>query len=312
MSETGNEVSWLHRLASLVAVVTFLLFMIGLLASDLGAGFHLLHGAGLAAGGKIPAEASGGYLHIYWVLAATASALAVIFYLLLMKSDSRRYIKTLGNITVGVLLAMAFLVLSPVRRLFPTAGSYAYLCGIQVFFCLTVCLALFTRTDWRWDEPKTADLASPSIRQILVFTTAAVFLQPLLGEAFRRKQMGMAPHLVMGIAVTVCSLWVLEMALTKYSHLRTFKISAIFLAELVALELFLGIITYSMNLDARSMSGSHPGLSVMNTTHAAVGALLLAASLFVTFQSFKYFAPAGSRAASTTVRENQPASLHQD
>jgi heme A synthase len=217
-------------------------------------------------------------------------ALTVTFAFLLNKSSYRRYLKILGNVTVGVLVAIAFMVLGPLRTQLSVAEPFAYLLGIQIFFSLTVCLALFTRTDWRWDEPKTPDLASPSLRQILVFTATAVFLQPLLGEGFREKEMGIAPHLVLGIAVTVCALWVLEMALTKYSHLRTFKISAIFLAELVGLQLFLGIISYSMDLNARADSGPHPGLLVINVTHAAVGALVLAASLFVTFQGFKYFA----------------------
>jgi heme A synthase len=295
MNERENGVSWLHRFASLVAVLTFLLYMTGMLASNTGASLYMPHWAGLATSGQPSTGLPAKYAHIFAVLAATVSALTVIFVFLLRKSNPRGYLKKLGTITVGVLLAIAFLVLGASRGVDPVAVSVGYTCGMQVFFCLTVCLALFTRTDWRWDEPKTPDLASPSLRQILVFTTAAVFLQPLLGEGFRKKELGIAPHLVIGIAVTVCSLWVLEMALTQYSLLRTFKISAIFLAELVGLELFLGIITYSMNLDARSIPGSHPGLAVMNATHAAVGALLLAASLFVTFQSFKYFAPAESR-----------------
>ncbi len=290
MNETENGVSWLHRLASLLAVITFLMFMTGLLASGMGTAFLSFHRAGLGASGRHSSDFSGTYAHIYRILAVMVGALTVTFAFLLNKSSYRRYLKILGNVTVGVLVAIAFMVLGPLRTQLSVAEPFAYLLGIQIFFSLTVCLALFTRTDWRWDEPKTPDLASPSLRQILVFTATAVFLQPLLGEGFREKEMGIAPHLVLGIAVTVCALWVLEMALTKYSHLRTFKISAIFLAELVGLQLFLGIISYSMDLNARADSGPHPGLLVINVTHAAVGALVLAASLFVTFQGFKYFA----------------------
>jgi len=305
MSEAENAVSWLHRFASLVAVMTFLLFMTGMLASGTGATSFMPHWAGPGAGGKFPANPPGKYAHAYQALAVTVSALTVTFVLWLRKSNSHRYLKNLGSITVGVLLAMALAVVSPVRERFPEAVSVGYLCGIQIFFCLMVCLALFTRTDWRWDEPKTPDLASPSLRQILVFATAAIFVQPLLGEAFRQEKIGIAPHLVIGIAVTVCSLWVMEMALTKFPYLRAFKISAIFLAELVGLQLFLGIISYSMALNARAVAGSQPGLMVMNVTHAAVGALVLATSLFVTCQGFKYFGPAESRPVSSMVRENR-------
>lgn len=308
MGRSDNGVSWLHRLASLVAVMTFLLFMTGLLALETGSDIFALHPTGRTLAVDPPNQ----YVHICIVLAVIVSVLTVMCTFLLMKSRSSRYLKVLGNITVAVLLAMALIVMSPARGLFSAAGPFAYLFGIQVLFCLTVCLALFTRTDWRWDETKTPDLAAPSIRQILVFTTGAVFLQPFLGEGFRRGNLGIAPHLILGIAVTGCSLWVLEMALTKYSHLRAFKISVIFLAELVGLQLFLGIISYSMVLNARAVPDSQPGLVVINVTHASIGALVLAASLFVTFQAFKYFAPAQSRKSSAILNNNRAASPQQD
>jgi heme A synthase len=208
----------------------------------------------------------------------------------LWRAKSHQYLKTLGGITIGVLVIIALMVLSPLSGRAPNTVSFWYTFGIQIFFCLTVCLALFTRTDWRWDEFKTPDLAAPSVRQILVFMTLAVFAQMLLDVGLAKKVTGMGPHLVLGIAVTVCSLWVLEMALTKFSHLRAFKISSVFLAEVVILQLFLGIISHSMKLNARSVPGPKPGLLVMSVTTAAVGALVLATSLFVTCQGFKYFA----------------------
>jgi heme A synthase len=302
MSEKENGVSWLHRFGSLVVVMTFLLYMAGVLASSTGSSAFVPH---VGANGYSSAASPGKYANAFVILAITLSVLTVIFAVWLWRSHSHRYLKNLGVITVGVLLAMALVALSPVRSLFPAAVSIGYTFGIQIFFCLTVCLALFTRTDWRWDEPKTPDIASPSMRQILIFATVAVFVQPFLGMGFREKSIGIAPHLVLGIAVVGCSLWVLEMALTKFSHLRAFKISAVFLAEVAGLQLFFGIISYSMNLNARAVPGPQPGLMVMNVTHAAVGSLVLATSLFVTCQGFKYLAPAGSGVSSAMFSNHQ-------
>ncbi len=302
MSEAENGVSWLHRFGSLVAVMTFLLYLTGILASSSGANLFTFR---LGTTAPHPAGPSNKYVHAYDFLAVSVIALMIIFAFWLWRSDSRRYLKNLGTITVGIPIAMLLVLLSPAPALFPAAVSVGYTFGIQCFFCLTVCLALFTRTDWRWDERKIPDLASPSMRQILVFTTTAIFVQPFLGEGFRDRTMGIAPHLVLGIAVTVCSLWVLEMALTKFPHLRAFKISAVFLAQVVGLQLFLGIISYSMNLDARAVPSPHPGLMVMNVTHAAVGILVLATSLFVACQGFKYFASSGAIDS-----QNMPDDLH--
>jgi hypothetical protein len=291
MTETVSGVSWLHRFGSLVAVMTFLLYITGVLASGANPNFLSALSAGVGASHTFPTAAQTRYAHAFTILGVTVCILTVTFALWLWRCNYQRYLKYLGVITVGVFFAVALVVLSPLHNLFPAALSVAYTLGIQIFFCLSVCLALFTRTDWRWDELKMPDLASPSIRQVLVFTTTAVFVQPLLGKGFRQKEIGIAPHLVLGIAVIVCSLWVLEMALTRFSHLRAFKISAVFLAEVMGLQLFLGIVSLSMNLNARAFPGPHPGLVVMNVTHAAVGILVLATSLFVTCQGFKYFGP---------------------
>jgi hypothetical protein len=296
MAEADNGVSWLHRFGSFVAVMTFLLYMTGVLASSAGAGSF---NPRLGGSGHLPSDSSNKYAQIFVALAIAVGVLTVTLVFWLWRSNSRRYLKILGVITVGVLLLFALVLLSPARSLFPTAVTFWYTCGIQIFFCLTVCLALFTRTDWRWDEPKAPDLKSPSMRQVLVFNTTAVFVEPLLGEGFWKETVGIAPHLVLGIAIVVCSLWVLEMALNKFPYLRAFKISSVFLAEVVGLQLFFGIISYSMNLNARAAPGPHPGLAVMNVTDAALGVLVLATSLFVTCQGFKYFVPAGHEAAST-------------
>ncbi|HEX5411355.1 MAG TPA: hypothetical protein VFZ27_05795 [Terriglobia bacterium] len=283
MSERANGVSWLHRFGSLVAVVTFFFYTTGVLASSAG---------------QPPADSVSKSVHAFMILGVTVIALTVLFVWLLWKSKSRRYLKNLGIIAVAVLVAMALVELGSAPNLPRAAVSVGFVFGIQIFFCLTVCLALFTRTDWRWNEAKEPDLASPSIRQVLVFITTAVFIEPFLGLAFREGTLGMAPHLVLGIAAMVGSLWVMEMALTKFSHLPAFKISAVFLTEVVGLQLFFGIVSYSMNLNTRAVPGPQPGLAVMNATHAAVGALVLATSLFVTCQAFKYFAPAADEVSS--------------
>lgn len=290
MTETVSGVSWLHRFGSLVAVMTFLLYMTGVLAAGATTNFPA----------TLWTQPHVKYVHAFTGLAVAVCVLTITLALWLWRSNYQRYLKNLGVITVGVFFIVAVIVLSPLHNRYTAAVSVAYTLGMHILFCLVVCLALFTRTDWHWDELKIPDLASPSMRQVLVFTTTAVFVEPFLGEGFRKREIGIAPHLVLGIAVAICSLWIMEMTLTKFSHLRAFKISAVFLAQVVGLQLFLGIISLSMDLNARAVPGPQPGLVVMNVTHAAIGILLLATSLFVTCQGFKYFGPTGNGTYSPT------------
>ncbi len=290
-AEAANGVSWMHRFSSLVAVMAFLLILTGTLVSGSGGQVIMPHRAGHICGLDSTPSHPAKYAHVYQLLGASIIILTIVLAIWLWKSNSDRYLKRLAAITVGFLLTLAAGVSFSVFARFSVAGPFAYALGIQVFFGLTVCMALFTRSDWRWDHPKSRDIASPSLRQVLVFMTGALFLQSLLGEGFRRREWGIAPHFVLGVVVTLCAVWVLEMALSKFPQLKPFKMSAILLGELVGLQFFLGIVTYSMDLNARAASAPQPGLLVMNVTHAAVGALVLATSLFVTCQAFKYLAP---------------------
>jgi hypothetical protein len=59
----------------------------------------------------------------------------------------------------------------------------------------------------------------------------------------------------------------------------------------VVLQFFLGIVAYAMKLDAAGAPQPLPGVVIITTTHVAVGALVVASSLFMTYQVFKYVAP---------------------
>ena len=142
--------------------------------------------------------------------------------------------------------------------------------------------------------PKVADVGLPSLRQLLVVTTAGAFVSSILGTQTRPS---VFPHLLSGCAITLAALWTVEIALNKFSDAPPLKIPAIMLAELAGVQLFLGIVAHSMALNARVSAQPMPGLAVINATHAALGALVLAASLFTTFQAYKYLAPVGAIAA---------------
>jgi heme A synthase len=297
----------MHRFASLVAVMAFLLILTGTLVAASSGTPVILEWTWLFGGAALAPPVK--YAGVYHAVAVALIIVTILLALWLGRSDSRRYIKRLAGITLGVLLLVAIVAAAAAHSPYAPAGSFLYAFGVRIFFSLTVCLALFTRTDWRWDHPKVPDLAAPSLRKILVFMTGALFLLALLGEGFRLRQVGIAPHIVLGIIVTLCAVWVLEMAISKYPQLAPFKMAAIMLGELVGLQLFLGIVSYSMELEARTAPGPHPGVLVMSVTHAAVGTLVLATALFVTFQAFKYLAP--QRSAASLARPPQDPPIHQ-
>lgn len=304
MTRNRNEVSWMHRFATFVACMTFGLIIAGALVTSNDAGLSVPDWPTAFGSFRIPRLVGGIKFEItHRMIAGTVGLLTVILALWLWRSQSRRYVKILGGLAVLTVIAQAVLGGIGVLFFLPAAVSVSHAFLAQIFFSLTVALALFTRTDWRWDEVKVPDISRPSLRSLAVSTTAAIFLQVVLGAAFRHKGFGILPHFLGGVAVTVAVLWLLETVFNKFSDVKGLKIPAVLLAEAVVLQFFLGIVAYSMKLDAAGAPQPLPGVVVITTTHVAVGALVVASSLFMTFQVFKYVAP--QRTEEITVTEGR-------
>lgn len=302
MKETENSISWVHRLAAFAAVTAFCIVVLGaLVASNSAAtlvhahaGINLFRWSQLTGGIK--------YEPAYRIMVATSTMLAAGLAISLWASGAERYIKILG--VINALAGAIQLLLSDIPgSRGGMAGAQAAITSVaEIYFILTVCIALFTRTDWRWNEAKTADVASPSFRSLLVFTTCASMLASILGT---HTSPSVFPHLLGGCIVTLASLWAVEIAINKFSAIPTLKIPAIILAELTGLQLFLGIVAHSMQLNERATALPMPGLIVISTTHVAVGALILISSLFTTFQAFKYLASRSAMIVPSTAEEEK-------
>jgi heme a synthase len=294
MNQTQNEVSWMHRFATFVACMTFGLIIAGALVTSNDAGLSVPDWPTAFGSFHIPRLVGGvKFEFTHRMIAGTVGLLTIALAIWLAKSQAKRYVKILGGLAVLAVIAQAVLGGIGVLFYLPKAVSIGHASLGQIFFSLTFCLALFTRSDWRWDEPKARDIHSPSLRALAVFTSAAVFVQIVLGAAFRHNEFGILPHFLGGVAVTIAVLWLLETVFNKFPDVKGLKIPAVLLAEVVVLQFFLGIVTYSMKLNYADAGQPIPGVVIMTTTHVAVGALVLASSLFMTFQVFKYVAPQG-------------------
>ena len=287
-----SGVSWLHRFAALVACATFGLIIAGALVTSNEAGLSVPDWPTDFGKFQIPPMVGGIKFEItHRLIAGTVALLTIALALWLWRSKSPRYVKILGGIAVLAVIAQAVLGGIGVLFYLPRLVTIGHATLAQIFFSLAVSLALFTRTDWRWDEHKVPDITSPSLRGMALFTTAAVFVQVVMGAAFRYNSFGIAPHFIGGVVVMLLVLYLFEMVFNKYSDVQGLKIPAVLLVEVVVLQFFLGIVAYAMKLDAAGAPQPLPGVVIITTTHVAVGALVVASSLFMTYQVFKYVAP---------------------
>lgn len=295
MSHTPNSISWLHRFAAALTVVAFAEVVVGTFAIS-----------SVAAPGVARGSAESPYQAGYRVLVLAVMAGAILLALWLWRSEARRHVKILGAMTAGA--ALLHLAAPGGRYLLDESSgaraAHAFLA--YPIFGLLLCLALFTRTDWRWGQARAADVSTPSLRSLLAAATAILLVESILGAGLSTGAIRTPLHVWTGLVATALALWALEVAWNKFDKVAAVKVPGILLGEAVVLQLFLGLVAHSMELNARASSLPQPGLPVIIATHAAAGALALAAGLFATLQAFRYLAPAASVPASISTAAQQP------
>jgi cytochrome c oxidase assembly protein subunit 15 len=286
--KTIQQNRWLHAYAMFLAGATFLLIIAGALVTSNDAGLSVPDWPTSFGTFRMPRMVGGVlYEHGHRMIAATVGLLTVILAVWVWLKEPRRWVRWVSGIAVLAVIAQGVLGGITVLFYLPVAISVGHATLAQSFFCTMVSLAFFTRTDWRWDETKTEELSAPSLRQLSAATSAAILLQLVLGAAFRHNGIGIVPHIVVAMVVTLLVTWTVARVFTKFSAERRLVRWAATLVGLLVVQLFLGIGAYVMKLEARNAPQPLPPVVNVTTAHVAVGALVLATSVVLALHVFR-------------------------
>jgi heme a synthase len=289
---------WLRRYAAFIACATFVLIVAGALVTSNDAGLSVPDWPTSFGRFRMPRMVGGvKFEHGHRMIAGTVAILTIILALWVWRSEPRAWVQKLGGFAVLAIIAQAVLGGVTVLFFLPVTISVSHACLGQAFFCITVSLALFVRSDWRWDQPQFQDSGSPPLRQLAAGTTAAIFLQLMLGAAFRHNGFGIMPHVVGAVLVTVGVLWMLVRVLLAYPRERSLVRPVLLLSGLLIIQIFLGVSSYIAKLAATNAPQPLPTVVEVTTAHVAVGALVLASSLVLTLQVFRNLAAPGKGVA---------------
>ena len=284
----------LHFYATVVACATFFLIIAGALVTGNDAGLSVPDWPTSFGTFRMPRMVGGVlYEHGHRMIAATVGLLTVVLAVWLWRRESRRYVRWLGLAAVLAVIAQGVLGGITVLFYLPVPISVGHASLAQGFFCIAVGLALFTGRDWRWDDARYEDSASPTLCHLAAGTTLAIFLQLMLGAAFRHNGLGIVPHIVGAAVVTVGVAWTILRIFTRHSQERRLTRPALLLGGLVVLQLFLGIGSYLMRLETQNAPQPLQPVVAVTTAHVAMGALVLAASLVLTLFTYRLTAAAG-------------------
>src|SRR5688572_9724060 len=173
----------LHRFATLVSASTVLLVPAGSLVTSTGSGLAVPDWPTTYGWNMFTFPSSmwvGGifYEHAHRLIASTVGLLTIVLAVWLWVADSRRWVRRLGAIALATVVVQGLLGGLTVLYFLPAPVSTAHAGLAEIFFCLTISLALFTSPGWiRGSDP----VDDRILRRVATLTTALIYTQIIVG-----------------------------------------------------------------------------------------------------------------------------------
>jgi len=279
----------LHRFAVVTAAATLGLIVAGGLVTSTESGLSVPDWP--LSYGKVMPPMVGGvfYEHGHRMVATTVGILMVVLAVWLARREPRRWVRRLGLLAVGAVVAQGVLGGLTVIFLLPTAVSVAHACLAQTFFCLTVAIAVVTSP--RWDP--TAAAEREPLTRLAALTVFAVFLQLAIGAVMRHTKAGLAiPDFPLSLGRVVPRLDSFPVAIAFAHRAWAIVVAALVFATVVAAfrggrrrtGLFLGALVLAQIALGALTVVSRKNVAI-TTAHVATGALLLGTSLVLAIGS---------------------------
>ena len=303
MDVTPNHNSGLHKYAIFTACCTFLLLIAGALVTSNDAGLSVPTWP-LAWGSVTPPMVGGiVYEWSHRVIAATVGFLTIILTTWLWISDKRPWMRWLGLAALGEVIAQGILGGLTVRMFQPPAVSAAHATLAQLFFSTVVAIAFFTSAWWQGQISKMEDVGAPRLRSLTIWTIGAVFLQLILGAAFRHKAFGIIPHLIGAVIVTILVFMTAGALKRRFSNTPPLRSCARILHILIGVQLLLGASAWWSRVYATPFPQPVAIMVTLTVVHTVTGALVLATMLITTLVSYRILRPRHALATSSAASE---------
>jgi cytochrome c oxidase assembly protein subunit 15 len=290
----------LHRFARFLAGCTVLLILAGSLVTSHDAGLSVpdwptSYGWNMFTFPPSMWVANILYEHGHRLVASGVGLLTIVLAVWLWVAEPRRWLRRLGLAALGAVIAQGLLGGLTVKFFLPPAVSTAHAGLAEIFFCMTVAIALFTSPGWA--RPGVDD---PRLRVLATATTVVIFCQILVGATMRHIGAGLAipdfplmfGHLVpdhwnAAIAIHFAhragALVVSAMVLTTSIHVWRTHTDHVELAQ-PALLVIIAVIVQATLGALTVLSRRQPWI---NSLHVVGGAIVLTISLVITLRAWR-------------------------
>jgi heme a synthase len=240
------------------------------------------------------------YEHGHRLIASSVGFLTIIMAVWLWRVESRRWMRWLGVAALVAVIAQGLLGGLTVLFFLPAAISTAHAGLAEIFFCMTVAIALFTSPGWMAaadERASTGRTDDRSLRRLATITTILIYSQILIGATMRHTGAGLAipdfplmfggivpdhwnpkiaihfAHRTGALIVTAAVITVFMSVRSRFRDRQELMRPAMLLLALVGVQITLGALTV--------LSLRNPWI---NSLHVVGGALVLTTSLVITLR----------------------------
>ena len=248
------------------------------------------------------------YEHGHRLIASTVGFLTIVLVVWLWIAEPRRWVRWLGVAALGAVIAQGVLGGITVLFFLPPAVSTAHAGLAEIFFCLTVAIALFTSPGWingyshreSWGTSADRDDVDARLRRAATLTTVLIYSQILIGATMRHTGAGLAipdfplmfgglvpdhwdpkiavhfAHRAGALIVTLAILTTGALVWSRERRRPELARPAVLLIALVAVQITLGALTVLTRRDPW-----------INSFHVVCGAMVLTTSLVLTLRTWR-------------------------
>ncbi len=242
------------------------------------------------------------YEHTHRMIAEFIGLLIIVMAVWTQRVEKRKWMRVLGWTALGAVIGQGILGGLTVLNFLPWSISTAHATLGQMIFCTVVAMALFTSRDWLQDsEPIIETDTTPSTPALATIAAACVWVQLILGAAFRHSGIKLLPHLIGACVVVAMLCWTIVRVLTRYGRVNHLRRPAQLLLGLLMLQLGLGFCAYLTRI-VWGRDAVQPMAAMVTSTvsHVAGGALVMAATVVLAIQTWRMISVHAAVPASQT------------
>jgi cytochrome c oxidase assembly protein subunit 15 len=292
-----------HRFAVFLAGATLVLIVLGALVTSNDAGLSVPDWpTSFGSLYKIPPMVGGvKYEHGHRMFAEFIGLLIIVMAVWTQRAEQRRWMRVLGWVALGAVVGQGVLGGITVLFYLPWAISTAHATLAQTIFCVVTAMALFTSRGWLQEcDPLREPRLTPGTPSLVAITAACVWMQLILGAAFRHSGIKLLPHLIGACVVTAMLCWTVIRVLSRYGNVAQLRKPAQTVLLLLMIQLGLGFFAYLTRVKwGQDAVQPLAGMVLTTVAHVAGGALVLATSVILAIQARRMITVNTSQAVAT-------------